>query len=67
VRLSLPTVIKVMEPLPETAQDQVAEHLRAYLEDLQDELQWASLLPDLPRCSSGDLAAWGEAQTGGEL
>ena len=53
--------------LPETAQGQGVEHLRAYLEDLQDELQWDSLLPDPPRCSSGGLAAWGEAQTGGEL
>ncbi len=28
---------------------------------------WDSLLPDPPRCSGGGLAAWGEAQTGGEL
>jgi hypothetical protein len=49
---AIATVVKV-ESLPETAQDQVVKHLRAYLEDLQDELQWDSLLPDPPRCSGG--------------
>lgn len=34
------TVVKMMESLPETAQDQVAEHLREFIEDLQDELLW---------------------------
>ncbi len=37
------TVIKMMESLPETVQDQVVEHLRDYLEDLQDEIQWDNL------------------------
>ena len=37
---AIATVIKMMESLPETAQDQVVEHLREYIEDLQDELQW---------------------------
>jgi len=32
-----------MESFPETAQDQVVEHLREYLEDLRDELQWDTL------------------------
>jgi hypothetical protein len=32
------TVTK-MESLPEPTQEQVVEHLREYLEDLQDELQ----------------------------
>lgn len=32
-----------MESLPETAQERVVEHLREYIEDLQDELQWDSL------------------------
>jgi hypothetical protein len=40
---AIATVIKMMESLPETAQDQVVEHLREYLEDLQDELQWDTL------------------------
>jgi len=30
----------MLESLPEPAQDQVVAHLRDYLEDLQDELQW---------------------------
>jgi hypothetical protein len=37
------TVTKMMESLPEPAQDQVVEHLREYLEDLQDELRWDAL------------------------
>jgi uncharacterized iron-regulated protein len=34
------TVVKMMEMLPEPVQDRVAEHLREYIEDLRDELQW---------------------------
>ena len=37
------TVMKMMESLPEPVQDQVVEHLREYLEDLQDELRWDNL------------------------
>lgn len=37
---AITTVIKMMESLSEDAQDQVVEHLREYLEDLRDELQW---------------------------
>jgi len=33
----------MIESVPETVQDQVVEHLREYLEDLQDELQWDTL------------------------
>jgi hypothetical protein len=40
---AIATVIKMMESLPEPVQDQVVDHLREYLEDLQDELQWDSL------------------------
>lgn len=40
---AIATVTKMMESLPEPAQDQVAEHLREYLEDLQDELRWDAL------------------------
>ena len=34
------TVVKMLESLPEPAQDQVVDHLRLYIEDLQDEIQW---------------------------
>jgi hypothetical protein len=37
---AIATVIKMMESLPENIQNQVADHLREYLEDLRDELQW---------------------------
>ncbi len=34
------TVIQMLESLPEAVQDRVAEHLREYLLDLQDEMEW---------------------------
>jgi hypothetical protein len=37
------TVIKMLESLPDTAQQQVVEHLREYVEDLRDELAWDSV------------------------
>jgi hypothetical protein len=37
------TVTKMLESLPETVQEQAVEHLREYLADLQDELQWDTL------------------------
>jgi len=43
---AIATVIKMMESLPEPVQDQVVDHLREYLEDLQDELQWDSLFKE---------------------
>lgn len=40
---AIATIIKMMESLPETAQDQVVEHLRDYLTEMQDELRWDDL------------------------
>jgi hypothetical protein len=40
---AIATVTKMMESLPEPAQDQVVQHLREYLEELQDELRWDAL------------------------
>jgi RNA binding exosome subunit len=34
------TVIKMMESLPEDKQDRIVEHLREYIQDLQDEQKW---------------------------
>ena len=34
------TIIKMLETLPEHAQDQVVEHLREYIQDIQDEALW---------------------------
>ncbi|MBM4431459.1 MAG: hypothetical protein FJ026_14110 [Chloroflexi bacterium] len=34
------TLVKMIESLPDTAQEQVVEHLREYIATLQDELQW---------------------------
>ena len=38
--ISVATMTKMMESLPETLQNQVLDHLREYLEELQDELEW---------------------------
>lgn len=37
------TMIKMVESLPETTQNQVVEHLREYLAELQDEIRWDNL------------------------
>ncbi len=34
------TIIKMIEQLPESEQDRVAEHLREYLAELEDEEKW---------------------------
>jgi len=34
------TVIKMMESLPEPEQDRVVDHLREYIADLREEMQW---------------------------
>lgn len=37
------TLVKMVESLPEPAQEQIVAHLREYLEELQDELRWDNL------------------------
>lgn len=37
---TIATLVKMLESLPETAHDQVVEHLREYIEDLRDKLRW---------------------------
>ncbi|MCC5645361.1 hypothetical protein LC607_20915 [Nostoc sp. CHAB 5824] len=37
---AITTVIKMMESLPIEVQDRIAEHLREYIDDLQDEIKW---------------------------
>jgi len=36
------TVVRMLEELPEAAQNQIVEHLRDYIEDFQDEVRWES-------------------------
>ncbi|BAY42761.1 hypothetical protein SAMD00079811_03390 [Scytonema sp. HK-05] len=38
---AITTVVKMMESLPVDVQDQVADHLREYINELQDEIQWS--------------------------
>ena len=40
---AIATVLKMMESLPEDAQDQVVEHLRDYLEEMKDNAKWDSI------------------------
>ena len=40
---AIATVEKMLESLPEEMQERVVEHLREYILDLQDELQWNKL------------------------
>ncbi|OPZ25608.1 MAG: hypothetical protein BWZ02_02379 [Lentisphaerae bacterium ADurb.BinA184] len=37
---TIATITKMLETLPGPAQDRVAEHMREYIEDVRDELQW---------------------------
>jgi hypothetical protein len=37
---AIETVTRMLESLPESAQDRVVEHLREYIETLSDELRW---------------------------
>ncbi|MEC4983472.1 MAG: hypothetical protein SAJ37_12715 [Oscillatoria sp. PMC 1068.18] len=39
-RENIATVIKIIESLPNTEQERVIEHLREYIADLKEELQW---------------------------
>lgn len=40
---AITTVVKMMESLPEPAQNQIVDHLRNYLMEVQDELRWDEL------------------------
>ena len=37
---AIETMVKMIEPLPETTQTQVVEHLREYLANIQDDIVW---------------------------
>jgi histone acetyltransferase (RNA polymerase elongator complex component) len=37
---TITTVVKMMESLPETAQERVADQLREFIADLSDDLRW---------------------------
>ncbi|WGV28113.1 hypothetical protein [Halotia branconii] len=38
---AITTVVKMMESLPIEVQNQVVDHLRDYINDMQDEIQWS--------------------------
>lgn len=37
---AITTIVKMIESLPEETQDQVVNHLREYIDELQDEIKW---------------------------
>lgn len=37
---AIATAIKMLQALPEPTQERIVEHLREYIEDLNDELRW---------------------------
>ncbi|WP_414624944.1 hypothetical protein [Calothrix sp. CCY 0018] len=41
---AITTVLKMIESLPENAQNQVVEHLREYIQNLEEELKWEQSL-----------------------
>ena len=43
ISTAVATVIKMMEALPEGTQNQVVEHLRKYIAEMQDEAEWDGL------------------------
>ena len=46
---TIATIVKMMESLPKPTQERVVDHLREYIEDLQDELQWDGLVKKTQR------------------
>ncbi|MFM7384130.1 MAG: hypothetical protein ACKO1W_13930 [Microcystaceae cyanobacterium] len=41
---NIATITQMIESLPETAQTQLIEHLREYIANLQNELEWDNLV-----------------------
>ena len=37
---AIATLVKMLESIPEEAQNQVVDHLRDFIEELRDELRW---------------------------
>jgi len=62
---SITTLIKMMESLPETAQDQIVEHLRNYVEEMKDKMEWDDLFKNTqPQLSSAAKRARKEIADG---
>lgn len=60
---AIKTVITMMEFLPAELQEQVAEHMREYIADLQDEQQWDAAFN---RTQDNSIAAARRAQAESE-
>jgi len=40
---AIATIVKMLESLPEATQNQIMDHLREYIEEIQDETEWDAL------------------------
>jgi hypothetical protein len=40
---TIATVVKILESLPDSVQKEVAEHLRSYIVEIQDDIRWDGL------------------------
>lgn len=56
---AITTIVKMIESLPEETQDQVVNHLREYIDELQDEIKWEQ---SFERTQSQLIAAAKEAK-----
>ncbi len=61
---AIATVVKMLETLPETTQNQVVERLRDYVAEMQDEIRWdisfkktQKQLIAAARCARQEIAA----------
>ena len=62
---SITTLIKMVESLPETAQDQIVEHLLNYVEEMKDKMEWDDLFKKTqPQLSSAAKRARKEIADG---
>lgn len=43
---AITTITRMMETLPDVMQNQIVEHLREYIAEMQDELQWEVAFKD---------------------
>jgi hypothetical protein len=43
---TITTIIKMIESLPEEKQEKVADHLRHYIAELEDEMEWDKLFKE---------------------
>ncbi len=46
---AITTIVKMLESLPDDLQERVADHIREYITDLEDEARWESSFKKVAR------------------